>query len=46
LGAKIWACDEPVEQHADRRQVVDVGRHVRRLDVGNATDSVPIAPGE
>jgi hypothetical protein len=27
-------------------QVLDVGRHVRRLDAGDTADAVPIAPGE
>ena len=59
VGGDDLAGDQPVEQHADRGQVLldrrlrhrvlqvlDIGRHMQRLDIGNAADAMPVAPGE
>ena len=59
IGGDDLAGDQPVEQHADRGQVLldrrlrhrvlqvlDIGRHMQRLDVGDAANAVPVAPAE
>ena len=59
VGSDDLAGDQPVEQHADRGQVLldrrlrhgvlkvlYIGRHVQRLDIGDAANAMPVAPAE